>query len=260
MIRWLTTITSLYGKRRRNDRPTLLWLHPYQVQLVEQHLFGVRSATSSSQQPRSNCEALQWLRTSPSLQLGLTPSEMQKMINRFPILRYTRSDTIERTLRPTAEWLAHDFGLGLKGLKKCLISHPRVLYTSTTMLELRTNWLYERLSPELTHDGLLKMVLRRPQVLSYRPNNISPKIDWLEQRVGWTQRQLVTTLQRAPQMLEFSIEVSATATFPIRNRHATVPCCDTDYGCCCCCCIISVFLFFTITSQPPHTRVVWNQS
>ncbi len=240
MIGLWATILPLTGKRgRRNACSTLLWLRPFQVHLVG-HFFGVRSATSlSSQQPRSISEALKWLCTSPSLQLNLTHSEMQKMVNRFPILRYSRLDTVERTLRPTAEWLAHDFGLGLKGLKKCLIIHPKVLYANTETLQLRMDWLYKRLSPELTHDGLLKMVLRRPQVLSYRPNNISMKVDWLEQRVGWSQRQMVTALQRAPQMLEFSIEVSSTATFPIGSRHSIITY-GGGYGCCCCC-IISVF-------------------
>ncbi len=217
MIRSLTTCTPLFGKgRRRNSCSALLWLRPpFQVELVRIFLGVRRLATSlSHQQPRSTSEVLQWLCTSPSLQLDLTPSEMQKMVNRFPILRYSRSDTVERTFRPTAEWLAHDFGLGLKGLKKCLITHPRVLYTNIKTLQLRMDWLYKRLSPELTHDDLVKMVLRRPLVLSYTPNNIDTKVDWLEQRVGWNQRQMVTALQRAPQMLEFSIEVSV-----IGSRH-----------------------------------------
>ncbi len=194
----------------------MLWLRPRpsQVEVVTaaERFFGVRRlATSSSslshQQPRSIPEVLQWLHTSPSLQLDLTPSEMQKMVNRFPILRYSKSETVERTFRPTAEWLAHDFGLGLKGLKKCLITHPRVLYTNINTLQLRMECLRKRLSPELTHEGLLKMVFRRPLVLSYTPNNINTKVDWLERRVGWNKKQMVAALQRAPQMLEFSIEV-----------------------------------------------------
>ena len=183
-------------------------------------------------------ERLGWLQS----KLGLSDSELKKMVMRFPsllglkvggsvepklgwfqkrldlddaqlsklVVRFPRllGLSVEDNLAPTLEWLQARLELDDVQLKKIIVTFPALLGLNVEdNLAPTLEWLQRRL--DLDDSGLRKLVLTFPQLLSHNDeDSMASKLDWLQTRLDLDMGQLRKVVLRLPQVLGSSVEAN----------------------------------------------------
>ena len=138
-----------------------------------------------------------------------SPDELhEKIASRHPLL----ADQISQPtsfVRSVEDWFIHYLNLSSSDQKKINTRWPNCTKSIQRLGRQRLHkWLSFFLSNEvgMDHDQLRKMIISRPQLLSYKLSNIQSTTIYFREELGLQQNEYTTLLMKYPSVLMYSVD------------------------------------------------------
>lgn len=109
--------------------------------------------------------------------------------------------SIEETLQPRTAFLTDRLGISPEGLAKILVRQPSVLTYSIQFMQQRIDFLIANGMPV---ENVAKAVVSHPQVLHYSVDSMKQKLQYLRE-IGMERQQVAQSISRLPQLLALDV-------------------------------------------------------